>query len=143
MIDESKLIKYIDNLDYKMSVEYMSCGVPYGQYDKEYGNFFRGIKEFIDELKEQGNECNMEPLNKIGDNKDEYDLIITEYFKLTEKCNKLEQALDKSCEFIKDNVAMNCYACDFAAKCNRKEDGLCFVDNMTKGQWKEWCIKDE
>lgn len=52
MIDEKRLIKFINDKDIEMSLKYMQCGIPYHQYDKDYGCLFREIKEVIRELKE-------------------------------------------------------------------------------------------
>ena len=58
---------------------------------------------------------------------------------------KLEKALDKACELLeKHRIGTTCDE----ENCNKCMENHCFetcryVRNMTKEEWKEWCMKDE
>ena len=58
---------------------------------------------------------------------------------------KLEKALDKACELLeKYRIGTTCDE----ENCNKCMENHCFetcryVRNMTKEEWKEWCMKDE
>lgn len=62
------------------------------------------------------------------------DNLIKEHFKLVERCNKLEKALDKICQFNEDNYVVfeEKYIC-----------GHDFSETLTFGEWKEWCLSNE
>ena len=58
---------------------------------------------------------------------------------------KLEKALDNACELLeKHRIGTTCDE----ENCNKCMENHCFetcryVRNMTKEEWKEWCMKDE
>ena len=52
MIDEKILINFINDLEIKKIAECGSRGIPYHEYEKDYGFLFREIKEIIQDLKQ-------------------------------------------------------------------------------------------
>lgn len=62
---------------------------------------------------------------------------------LQERCNKLEKALDKSCELLANGGAVQCKDCSKNKKCTTLDVLYdCDFDKMTRDDWKEWCLND-
>lgn len=62
---------------------------------------------------------------------------------LQERCNKLERALDKSCELLANGGAVQCKDCSKNKKCTTLDVLYdCDFDKMTRDDWKEWCLND-
>lgn len=47
MINENKLIKEIEKISIKDSIEYMSCGCTVSQYEKDIGYIYKKIIDLI------------------------------------------------------------------------------------------------
>lgn len=53
--------------------------------------------------------------------------------------HKLEKALDKACEKLKQEEASKCFYCDFG----HSGADVCDMECWHKSKWKEWLLKDD